>query len=67
MERQSPCKTARGLSYERTMGVFWQIVNASVSRFKYNPRGFALSGFEELSLLEPGFMNGEENLARFCR
>jgi broad specificity phosphatase PhoE len=45
-------QTALGLSDEKTMGISWQIMNASITRFKYNATGIALAGFNEIMHLE---------------
>jgi broad specificity phosphatase PhoE len=37
---------------ERTMGLSWQIMNASVTRFKFNESGLALAGFNDITHLE---------------
>lgn len=42
---------ALGLSYPKTMEASWQVMNASVSRFYFNSRGFFLSGFNDISHL----------------
>jgi len=43
---------ALGISDKKTMEISWQIMNASITRFKYNDRGFALSGFNDIAHLE---------------
>jgi broad specificity phosphatase PhoE len=43
---------ALNLSDEKAMEISWQIMNASVSRFKYNTQGIALAGFNDVSHLE---------------
>jgi broad specificity phosphatase PhoE len=43
---------AMDLSDQKAMQVSWQIMNASVTRLKYNPRGVVLSGFNEVAHLE---------------
>lgn len=45
-------QTALGLSDEKTMGISWQIMNASITRFKYNATGIALAGFNDVTHLE---------------
>ena len=34
------------------MEISWQIMNASITRFKYNDRGIALAGFNDIAHLE---------------
>jgi broad specificity phosphatase PhoE len=43
---------ALGISDQKTMEISWQIMNASITRFKYNDRGIALSGFNDIAHLE---------------
>lgn len=43
---------ALGLSDSNTMEVSWQIMNASITRFKYNQKGIMLAGFNDISHLE---------------
>ncbi len=43
---------ALGLSDEKTMELAFQILNASVTRFRYGPRGITLFSFNEVSHLE---------------
>lgn len=43
---------ALGLTDEMAMSLSWQIMNASITWFKYNPRGFALAGFNDINHLE---------------
>ncbi len=43
---------AMGISDQKTMEISWQIMNASITRFKYNDRGIALSGFNDIAHLE---------------
>jgi len=43
---------ALGLTDKMAMALSWQIMNASVTRFKYNARGFALAGFNDITHLE---------------
>jgi broad specificity phosphatase PhoE len=45
---------ALGISDQKTMEISWQLINASITRFKYNERGIALSGFNEIAHLEMG-------------
>ncbi len=43
---------ALGISDKKTIEISWQIMNASITRFKYNDRGIALSGFNDIAPLE---------------
>jgi broad specificity phosphatase PhoE len=43
---------ALGISDQKTIEISWQIMNASITRFKYNDRGIALSGFNDIAHLE---------------
>ncbi len=43
---------ALGISDQKTMAISWQIMNASITRFKYNDRGIALAGFNDITHLE---------------
>ncbi|MBW2513421.1 MAG: histidine phosphatase family protein [Deltaproteobacteria bacterium] len=43
---------ALGLTGKMAMALSWQIMNASITRFKYNARGFALAGFNDITHLE---------------
>jgi broad specificity phosphatase PhoE len=45
-------QTALELSDEKTMGVSWQIMNASITRFKYSANGVSLAGFNDVTHLE---------------
>ncbi|MBU2488363.1 MAG: histidine phosphatase family protein [Proteobacteria bacterium] len=45
-------RMALSLSDEKTMEMAFQIWNASVTRFRYGPRGITLLGFNEVSHLE---------------
>jgi len=45
-------KQALALSDEMAMAQSWHIMNASITRFKYNPDGIALVGFNEVTHLE---------------
>ena len=44
---------ALALSDESAMAQSWHIMNASITRFKYNPDGIALVGFNNVTHLEP--------------
>ena len=43
---------ALGLTDKMAMALSWQIMNASITRFKYNAGGFALAGFNDITHLE---------------
>jgi broad specificity phosphatase PhoE len=43
---------ALGLTGKMAMALSWQIMNASITRFKYNAEGFALAGFNDITHLE---------------
>jgi len=43
---------ALSLSDEQAMAQSWHIMNASITRFKYNPDGMALVGFNDVTHLE---------------
>ena len=43
---------ALGISDQKTMEISWQLMNASITRFKYNDRGIALAGFNDITHLE---------------
>ena len=45
-------KEALNLTDNATMALSWQIMNASITRFKYNARGLALAGFNDIAHLE---------------
>ncbi|MFO7665022.1 MAG: histidine phosphatase family protein [Desulfobacterales bacterium] len=41
-----------GLSDEKTIELSWQVINSSVTRFKYNSNGIILSGFNDIAHIE---------------
>jgi broad specificity phosphatase PhoE len=43
---------ALGLSDKKALEISWQILNASITRIKYNSRGMMLAGFNEVTHLE---------------
>ncbi len=43
---------ALGITDHKTMEISWQIMNASITRFKYNAQGIALAGFNDIAHLE---------------
>ena len=45
-------RSALGLSDPMTLEISWQLMNASITRIKYNSRGIMLAGFNEVSHLE---------------
>jgi broad specificity phosphatase PhoE len=45
-------RSALGLSDPMTLEISWQLMNASITRIKYNSRGIMLAGFNEISHLE---------------
>ena len=45
-------KSALDLSDRMTLEVSWQLLNASITRLKYNSKGIMLAGFNEVSHLE---------------
>jgi broad specificity phosphatase PhoE len=45
-------QAAMGLTDEKTMEVSWQIMNASVTRFRYSGKKIGLAGFNDISHLE---------------
>lgn len=53
---------ALDLSDDKAMAVSWQIMNASIARFKYNSEGIALAGFNDISHLK---LEGDDNLLTY--
>ena len=45
-------QTALNLSNQKTLEISWQLMNASVTRIKYNSRGIMLAGFNDVTHLE---------------
>ena len=45
-------KSALGLSDRMTLEISWQLMNASITRLKYNSKGIMLAGFNEVMHLE---------------
>ena len=45
-------RSALGLSDRMTLEISWQLLNASITRIKYNRRGIMLGGFNDISHLE---------------
>jgi broad specificity phosphatase PhoE len=41
-----------GLSDKKALEISWQLLNASITRIKYNSRGMMLAGFNEVTHLE---------------
>ncbi len=55
-------RLALGLSDKATLEVSWQLMNASITRIKYNRHGIMLAGFNEMAHLE---LAGEERLLTY--
>jgi len=55
-------KSALGLSDRMTLEISWQLMNASITRIKYNSQGIMLAGFNEVSHLE---LEGEAGLLTY--
>ena len=53
---------ALGLSDKKTLEISWQLLNASITRIKYNSHGMMLSGFNEVTHLE---LEGDEGLITY--
>jgi broad specificity phosphatase PhoE len=53
---------ALGLTDQMAMTVSWQIMNASITRFKYNAQGIALAGFNDVTHLE---LENDKNLLTY--
>jgi len=53
---------ALGLTDQMAMTVAWQIMNASITRFKYNTQGIALAGFNDVTHLE---LENDKNLLTY--
>jgi len=53
---------ALDLSDQKAMAVSWQIMNASVTRFKYKSKDIALAGFNDVSHL---MLQGDRNLMTY--
>jgi broad specificity phosphatase PhoE len=51
-----------GLSDNKTIEISWQIMNASVTRFKYNASGMALSVFNDITHIE---IENDRNLVTY--
>ena len=45
-------QTALGLSDEKTLEISWQLMNASITRIRYNRQGIMLAGFNDVTHLE---------------
>jgi broad specificity phosphatase PhoE len=43
---------ATGMSDEQCLGISWQVMNASLTRFRYNPDRMTLIGFNDVAALE---------------
>jgi len=55
-------KAALGLSDKMALEISWQLMNASITRIKYNSKGIMLAGFNEVSHLE---LEGDERLLTY--
>ena len=55
-------KSALGLSNQMTLEVAWQLLNASITRLKYNRQGIMLAGFNEVMHLE---LEGDSKLLTY--
>jgi broad specificity phosphatase PhoE len=55
-------QNALDLTDQMTMTLSWQIMNASITRFKYNTRGMVLAGFNDITHLE---MEKDKNLLTY--
>jgi broad specificity phosphatase PhoE len=55
-------QTALGLSDPKTLEVSWQLLNASITRIKYNSRGMMLAVFNDVTHLE---LAGDEGLLTY--
>lgn len=55
-------KSALGLSNSITLEVAWQLMNASITRLKYNREGIMLAGFNEVMHLE---LEGDSRLLTY--
>ena len=53
---------ALNLTDKSAMALSWQIMNASITRFKYNTRGLALAGFNDITHLE---LENNDNLLTY--
>jgi hypothetical protein len=53
---------ALGLSDKKALEISWQLLNASITRIKYNSRGMMLAGFNEVTHLE---LEGDEGLITY--
>jgi len=54
--------TSGGLSDKMALEISWQLMNASITRIKYNSKGIMLAGFNEVSHLE---LEGDERLLTY--
>lgn len=55
-------KSALGLSDRMTLEISWQLMNASITRIKYNSRGIMLAGFNDVTHLE---LEGDSRLLTY--
>jgi len=54
--------SALGLSDRMTLEISWQLMNASITRIKYNSKGIMLAGFNEVAHLE---LEGDASLLTY--
>jgi broad specificity phosphatase PhoE len=55
-------KSALGLSDRMTIEMSWQLMNASITRLKYNRQGIMLAGFNDITHLE---LEGDQSLLTY--
>ncbi len=55
-------QTALGLSDQKTLAISWQLMNASVTRIKYNSQEIMLAGFNDVTHLE---LEGDPSLLTY--
>jgi broad specificity phosphatase PhoE len=55
-------QTALGLSDTKTLEISWQLMNASITRIKYNHRGIMLAVFNDVTHLE---LEGDQSLLTY--
>ena len=53
---------ALNLTDKSAMALSWQIMNASITRFKYNTRGLAMAGFNDITHIE---LENDDNLLTY--
>jgi hypothetical protein len=55
-------QTALGLSDTKALEISWQLMNASITRIKYNHRGIMLAVFNDVTHLE---LEGDQSLLTY--